>query len=80
MVFWYIQVTVAVLVEAPAFVVIGHSCLEGCGFDSHCRPGSFLRLKSRPVMYGAVGSLASSRILGLSSWVEFPLEPLDSIV
>ena len=61
------QVTVAISVEAPAFIVIGRSCLEGCGFNSHCRPGSFLRLNSRSVMYNAVGSLASSWILGLSN-------------
>ena len=38
-----IQVTVA-------FIVISRSCLEGCGFDSHCRLGSILRFKfnSRP--------------------------------
>ena len=54
----------AVSVEAPAFIAIGRSFLKGCGFDSHCRPGSFLRNNSRPVMYGAVGSLASSGVLG----------------
>ena len=45
-------------------IIIGRSCLEGCGFDSHCRPGSFLRFNSRPIMYGAVGSLASCGGLG----------------
>ena len=53
-------VTVAVSVEAPAFIVI---CLKGCGFDSHCRPGSFLRFNSRTVIYGAVSSLASSEVM-----------------
>ena len=51
------QVVVAVSVEALAFIV---SCSDGCGFDSHCRPGSFLRFNSRPIMYGAVGSLILS--------------------
>ena len=36
------------------------SCSEDCGFDSHCRPGSFLRFNSRPIMYGAVRSLVLS--------------------
>ena len=47
---------------------------------SHCRPGSFLRFNSRPIMYGAVGSLVLSGVLGSSTWVKFPLEPLDLIV
>ena len=51
---------VAVLVEALVFIVIGRSCSEGCGFDSHCWSGSFLRFNSRPIMYGAVGSLTLS--------------------
>ena len=71
---------VTVSVEAPTFIAIGRSCLDGCGFDSHCRPGSFLRFNSRPVMYGADGSLASSVVLGPSIWVQFPLEPLNLIV
>ena len=51
----------AVSVQALVFIVIGRSCSEGCGgFDSHCRPSSFLRFNSRPIMYGAVGSLALS--------------------
>ena len=50
----------AVSVEAA---VIGRSCSEGCGFDSRCRLGSFLRLNSRPVMYVTVDSLAWSEIL-----------------
>ena len=50
----------AVSVEALVFIVIGRSCSEGCGFDSHCRPGSFPRFNSRPIMYGAVGSLILS--------------------
>ena len=50
----------AVSVEALVFIVIGGSCSEGCEFDSHCRPGSFLRFNSRPIMYGAVGSLVLS--------------------
>ena len=40
----------AVSVEALVFIVIGRSCSEGCGFDSHCRPSSFLRFNSRPIM------------------------------
>ena len=68
--------TVDLSVEAPAFIVIDRSCLEDCGFDSHCRSGSFLRFNSRPVMYGAVVSLASSGVLGPST----SLEPLDLIV
>ena len=70
----------AVSVDAPAFIAIGRSCLEGCGFDSHCRPGSFQRTNSRPVIHGAIGSLASSGILGPLTWVQFQLEPLDLIV
>ena len=74
------RVTVAVSVEVPAFVVIGRSCLEGCWFDLHCRPGSFLRFNYRPVMYGTVGSLTSNEILGPSIWAQVQLEPLDLIV
>ena len=37
-------------VEALVFIVIGRSCSEGYGFDSHCRAGSFLRFNSRPIM------------------------------
>ena len=55
-----LQAVVAVSVEALVFIVIGRSCSEGCGFDSHCRPGSFLRFNYRPIMYGAVGSLVLS--------------------
>ena len=55
-----VQAVVAVLVEALVFIVIGRSCSEGCGFDSHCQPSSFLRFNSRPIMYGAVGSLVLS--------------------
>ena len=51
---------VIVWVEALVFIVIGRSCSEGYGFDFHCRPGSFLRFNSRPIMYGAVGSLVLS--------------------
>ena len=58
----------AVSVEAPDFIVFGRSCSEGCGFDSHCRPGSFLRFNSRPIMYDAVGSLVSSEVLDPSTW------------
>ena len=47
---------VAVSVEALVSIVIGRSCPEGCEFESHCRPGSFLRFNSRPIMYDAVGS------------------------
>ena len=65
----------AVSVEAPAVIAICRSCLEGCG----CH-GSFLRFNSRPLMYGAVGSLASSGVFGPTTWVKFPLEPLDLIV
>ena len=68
----------AVSVEALVFIVIGHSCSEGCVFDSHCQPGSFLRFNSRPIMYGAVGSLVL--VLDPTTWVHFLLVPLDSIV
>ena len=49
-----------VSVEALVFVVVGRSCSEGCGFDSHCQSGSFLRFNSRPILYGALGSLVLS--------------------
>ena len=62
------------------FIVIGRSCSEICGFDSPCRPDSFLRFNSRPIMYGAVGSLVSNGVLGPSTWIKFPLEPFDLIV
>ena len=75
-----IQADVVVSVEALVFIVIGRSCSEGCGFDSHYRPGSFLRFNYRPIMYGAVGSLVSSRVLSPSTWVKFPLEHLNLIV
>ena len=55
-----IQAVVAVSVEALVFILIGHSCSEGCGFDSHCRPDSFLRFHYRPIMYGEVDSLVFS--------------------
>ena len=42
---------VAISVEALVFIVIGRSCSEGCGFDSHYRSGSFLRFNYRPIMY-----------------------------
>ena len=64
----------AVSIEALVFIVIGHSCSEGCEFDFHCRPGSFLRFNSRPIMYGTVGSLALSGVLVPSTWVKFPLK------
>ena len=35
------RLVVAVSVEALVFIVNGRSCSEGCGFDSHCRPGIF---------------------------------------
>ena len=57
----------AVSVEALVFIVIGRSCSEGCEFDSHYRPGSFLRFNSRRIMYGAVGSLVLSW-----SWTRHP--------
>ena len=44
------EAAVTVSVEALVSIVIGRSCLEGCGFDSHYRPGSFLRFNSRPIM------------------------------
>ena len=66
-----------VSVEVLVYIVIGRSCSEGCGFDSHHRPGSLLRFNSRPIMYVAVGSSVSIRLLGPSTWVKFPLEPLD---
>ena len=47
-------------VEALVFIVIGRICSKGCGIDSHCRPGSFLRFNSRPIMYVAFGSLVLS--------------------
>ena len=71
---------VAVSVDAHVFIVIGRSCSEGCGFDSHCRPASFLSFNSRPIMYGAVDSLVSTGVLGHSTWVKFQLKPLDLIV
>ena len=40
----------AVSVEALVFIVIGHSCSNGCGFDSYYRPGSFLRFNSLPII------------------------------
>ena len=52
---------------ALVFIVIGRRCSEGCGFDSHCRPGSFLRFNSRHIMYSAVGSLVLS-----CSWTPQP--------
>ena len=55
-----VSVVVAISVEALVFIVIGSICSEGCEFDFHYRPGSFLRLYSRPIMYGAVGSLVFS--------------------
>ena len=42
-----------------------------------CRPGSFLRFNSRPVIYGTIGSLASNGVVGPSIWLQFTLEPLD---
>ena len=51
---------VAISVEAPVFIVIGHSCSGGCGFDSHCRPDSFLRFNFWRIMHGKVGSLVFS--------------------
>ena len=45
------------------FIVIDRSCSESCGFDFDCRPGSFLRFNSRPIMYGAVGSLVLVLVL-----------------
>ena len=45
-----IQAVMADSVEALVFIVIGCSCSEGCGYDSHCRLGSFLRFNSRSIM------------------------------
>ena len=56
-VIWHLEAVMAVSVEALVFIVIGCSCLEDCVFDSHYRPGSFLRVNSRSIIYGAVGSL-----------------------
>ena len=70
----------AVSLEALVFIVIGRSYSEGCGFDSHCRPGVFFIFTSWPIMYGAVGAVVSSGVLGPSTWVKFPLEPLNLIV
>ena len=72
--------TVAVSVEGLTFIIIGHSWLEGCGFDSHYRPGSFLRFNSLAIMYSTVGSLASSGSIGPLTWVKLLLEPLDLMV
>ena len=66
-------VSVAVLV----FIVIDRSWSEGCGFDSHCRLGSFLIFYSQPIMFGAFDSLVSSGVFGASTWVNFLLELLD---
>ena len=41
---------VAVSVETLVSIVIGCSYLEGCGFDSHYRPCSFLRFNFRPIV------------------------------
>ena len=49
-----------VSVEALVVIVIGSNCSEGCGFDSHCLPGSLLRFNYWPIMYGAIGSLVLS--------------------
>ena len=57
----------AVSVDALVFIFIGRSCSEGYGFDFYCRPGSFLRFNSWPIMYGAVGSLVLS-----CSWTRQP--------
>ena len=65
---------VAVSVGALDFIVIGRSCSEGCAFESHSRPGNFLRFNARPIIYDAVGSFVSSRVLDPSTWVKFPLE------
>ena len=54
----------AVSVEASAFIAIDRNSREGFEFDSHCRPGSFLRFNSWPVIYDAVGSLASCEVFG----------------
>ena len=50
----------AVSVEALVFIVIGRESSEGCGFDSHFQPGSFLKFNYRPIVYGMVGSLILS--------------------
>ena len=50
----------AVSVEALVVIIIDRSCSECCGYDFHCRPGSFLRFNSRPIMYRTVGSLVLS--------------------
>ena len=76
----HIKAVVAVSVETLVFIVIGRSCSEGCGFDSHCRPGSFLRFNFRPIMYGAVGSLGIESVFDTTTSVHFLLVPLDSIV
>ena len=49
----------AISVEMLVFIVTGCSCLEGCEFDSNCRPGRFRTFNSRPVMYGEVGSFGN---------------------
>ena len=43
-------IAMAFLVEALVLIVIGRSCSESCWFDSHNRPGSFLRFNYRPIM------------------------------
>ena len=56
---------VAVLVEALVFIVIGRSCSEGCWFDSHSRPGSFLRFNSRPIMSSPYSGNKGVRLLSI---------------
>ena len=70
----------AVSLDASAFIVISRNCLGGCGFNSHCHPGSFLIFNSVSVMYSAVGLLSLSCFLDLSTWVQFALELHDLIV
>ena len=73
---------VAVSVEALVFIVIGRSCSEGCGFVSHCRPGSFLRfINYRPTINVRCGWFTGIElVLDPTTWVHFLPVPLDSIV
>ena len=70
----------AVSVEVLVFIVIGRSCSEGCGFDSHCRPGSFLRLifSAYNVRRGLFTGI--ELVVDPTTWVHFLRVPLDSIV
>ena len=77
----YINLTTQEVYSQPLGLVINTLALNQFNHtNSHCRPGSFLRFNSWPIMYDMVGSLVSSGVLGPSTWVNFPLEPFDFIV